>query len=90
MSTEMVSDGVPVTPVTGTSTLMPLVLLSGMAWFGVAVKTLPVPPPPPPPGATDFEMSSLTLVTVTFGFEGEKRPVGDHRKSMWLFSVSVQ
>lgn len=41
-------------------------------------------------GATDFLMRSLTFATFTYGLLGEKLPVGDHRKSMWLFSPSLQ
>src|SRR3954464_9259567 len=92
MSTETVSAGEPVTPVTGTSTETPVALLSGIAAFaGVAENTFAVVLPPPPlVDATDFAISSLTFATLTYGFEGLKRPVGDHRKSMWRSSESLQ
>ena len=74
------------------STLTPAASLSGIDVFGVAVKSVVVPPPPlPPSGATASLTSFLTFATSTFGFDGEPHvPVGDHRKSIWLFSVSVK
>ena len=41
-------------------------------------------------GSTASLMSSLTFSTLTFGLLGENEPVGAHRKSTWLFSLSVQ
>src|SRR5262249_4055973 len=41
-------------------------------------------------GAPAALMSFFAFATDTFGLLGLPKPVGDHRKSMWLFSVSVQ
>src|SRR3954452_14496061 len=41
-------------------------------------------------GATAALISFFTFATSTFGLLGCHEPVGDHKKSMWLFSASVQ
>src|SRR5947209_1082210 len=90
MFTETVRPFAPSTPATAIVASAPAGLLSGIAVAVVNEKSLCMPvPPPPPAGATDALISCLTLATSTLGLLGFHWPVGDHRKSMWLSSLSL-